>query len=372
MALRLSLGIVFASLALASGMSADDILRFEQFEKDFGKVYTNRMSRASRMRTFVDNLRIIDAHNVNPLRTYNMGVNKFTDLTDEEFSEGYMGYKRAPGFAKKTVATSRSDPKSLPKHVDWREKGAIGVVRDQGHCGSCWAQASAETIESYVFLATGTLPTVSIQQITSCSVNPYMCGGVGGCKGAISQVGFMYAQLFGLTLEEEYPYVSGETTETETCTFNPNSKGPKAHIRGYETLPSNDMEAVLRHLAEVGPLSVNVDAGPFQHYENGIIEGCDFSKNININHVVQLIGYGTDEKVGPYWLIKNSWGSDWGDNGVLKLKRYPETQCGYDATPLNGTGCVHDGNDVQRVCGNCGIIFDTSYPIGASFGKSAP
>ena len=85
----------------------------------------------------------------------------------------------------------------------------------------------------------------------------------------------------------------------------------------------------------------------------------------DLKHYLQLVGYGTDPVGGPYWLVRNSWGKGWGDDGYIKLKREPEAVCGEDSTPMMGTGCEGDGNAVQKVCGMCGTLFDTSYPIGA-------
>nr|ACO15154.1 Cathepsin K precursor [Caligus clemensi] len=362
-------------LILLSGCSSlefspYEIQRFEEFQKTFGKVYDDRMTYSKRLRIFIHNLRVINAHNANPGRSYDLAVNKFTDLTEKEFTQRFLGYQKVPGVSKNRRLSSKGNATSmenLPEEVDWRKKGAVGIMRWQGLiCGSCWAVSSTGIIESHVFINEGILPTLSIQQVTSCALNPYSCGGKGGCDGSISQVAFMYAQLYGLTSEEEYPYISGMTNQTETCKFNFTDSVALARVRGYETLPSNDMEAVMRHLAEVGPLSVNVDSTLWHSYGGGVMDGFDFDKNINLNHIVQLIGYGLDEKQGPYWLIKNSWGSDWGEEGFIRIKRYSETQCGFDATPLNGTGCVNDGNDVQHVCGNFGVLFDSSYPLGAT------
>ncbi|XP_071745842.1 cathepsin K-like [Lepeophtheirus salmonis] len=210
-------------------------------------------------------------------------------------------------------------------------------------------------------------PILSTQQITSCSANPYNCGGAGGCDGSIEEVAYMYTQLYGILTEKEYPYTSGFTQESGECLYNASSvTGKMAHVRGYEVLPSNDMYSVMEHLANKGPLSVSVYASRFRNYKSGILQGCSFDENIAINHAIQMIGYGTDPKNGPYWLIRNSWGNSWGINGVAKLKRYTTTECGINSTPENGNKCDNDGVEKEKVCGNCGIISTTSYPIGAT------
>ena len=140
---------------------------------------------------------------------------------------------------------------------------------------------------------------------------------------------------------------------------------PVVGITGYDTI-SNDLEATMNHLATVGPLAVAVDASKWGGYRSGVFSGCDFSANIGLNHAVQMIGYGTDPAEGDYWLVRNSWGAGWGENGYIRLQRQSTAQCGINSTPMDGTACVGGpGNDEQYVCGQCGVLFDVSYPLGA-------
>ena len=135
-------------------------------------------------------------------------------------------------------------------------------------------------------------------------------------------------------------------------------------MTGYEMLAHNDMAGIMDHLATVGPLAVNVDASKFHLYVEGVFSDCDYTENIEINHVVQLVGYGTDPDRGDYWLIRNSWGPAYGEKGYIRIKRESELVCGYDNTPLIGVGCKDDGIAVEHVCGMCGVLYDASYPIG--------
>ena len=114
------------------------------------------------------------------------------------------GYKHLPANAG-NFSTISKPTKDLPAEVDWRTKGAITNIKDQGHCGSCWAFSTTEMIESYAAIATGTLANLSTQQVTSCTPNPLSCGGGGGCVGSIPQLGYNYVQLFGLAREDDYP-----------------------------------------------------------------------------------------------------------------------------------------------------------------------
>jgi len=355
-----------AFLALASATSLHS--QFQSFEYKYGKSYKSSAERLSRFATFIKNVKEIEEHNRNGKSTYKKVINKFADMTKEEFNQVMNGYKNAPKPGQVFADVKDIKMEDLPESVDWRDKGAVSDVKDQGYCGSCWAFATAETIESYLQIASGNsvVEELSTQHITSCTPNELSCGGSGGCQGSIPQLGFVYTQLFGLTKEEDYPYTSGNLGITGNCKYEPNSYDTVATLRGYETLPRNNLEAVMNHVANVGPLSVAVDASSWSFYGGGVFDGCDYDKNIEINHAVQLVGYGT-ESGGDFWLVRNSWGPGWGDGGYIKLKRESSAVCGTDDTPLMGTGCVNDGKDVLTVCGQCGILFDVCYPIGTGY-----
>merc|ERR1712241_1332762 len=213
-----------AFLALASATSLHS--QFQSFEYKYGKSYKSSAERLSRFATFIKNVKEIEEHNRNGKSTYKKVINKFADVKDIKMED-------------------------LPESVDWRDKGAVSDVKDQGYCGSCWAFATAETIESYLQIASGNsvVEELSTQHITSCTPNELSCGGSGGCQGSIPQLGFVYTQLFGLTKEEDYPYTSGNLGITGNCKYEPNSYDTVATLRGYETLPRNNLEAVMNHIA---------------------------------------------------------------------------------------------------------------------------
>merc|ERR1712080_106439 len=224
--------------------------------------------------------------------------------------------------------------KELPDSVDWRDKGVISDVKDQGSCGSCWAFAATETIEAYAAInhPSNTLVELSAQQITSCTPNPLHCGGTGGCQGSICQLAYNYIQLFGHVTEADYPYHAN----SGNCKYDFANTQPAVAITGYESLTPNDQDAVMQHIAEVGPLAVAVYASGWSFYSGGIYSGCKYSSNIAINHAVQLVGYGSDSD-GDYWIVRNSWGTWWGENGYIRLQRDATAQCGTDSSPSDGT-----------------------------------
>jgi cathepsin L len=189
--------------------------------------------------------------------------------------------------------------------------------------------------------------------------------------------------LFSLSLssslssEYQYPYRSYWGSNYKQCllgtrpsNLSTDSSAPQvqknitaiAHLAGYEKLPSNEYEPLMRKLAMMGPISISVDASSWMSYKSGVHTGC--AANPVIDHNVQLVGYGTDDDSGlDYWLVRNSWGVEWGEKGYIRIKRtVDEGQvCGVDSSPLDGSGCKN-GPDKVTVCGACGILYDTVIP----------
>jgi len=358
--------VITCLAALVQGGSADySKLQFVQFKEKFDKTYLTMEEQQLRFDIFQANMKKIEEHNKSGA-PWKKAINQFSDLTEAEFESLYLGgYKRMPTPATKFDTISKP-AKDLPTEMDWRTKGVITDVKNQGQCGSCWAFSTTEMIESYAGLASGTTPELSPQQVTSCTPNPLSCGGTGGCMGSIVQLGYTYIQLFGHVMEEDYPYTSGTTTETGDCMYDFMNTAPAVGITGYNTMTPNDQDAIMTHVAEVGPLAVSVYASGWGAYGGGVYDGCSFDSNIALNHAVQLVGYGTDATEGDYWIVRNSWGPNWGEDGYIRLQRQATAQCGTDSSPMDGTACVGGpGNDEQHVCGQCGVLFDVSYPLGA-------
>jgi len=362
--------ILIIALCAAAGLAqpGDEYIEllFSKFKSEHNKVYRTRSEHSHRLQVFAENVKKINQHNQEG-HSYKLGINQFSDLTESEFQSQFLGgYKSlvTPG-SESPAPAARKVSADLPDSVDWREKGIVSDVKNQGQCGSCWAFATTQIIESYAALATGSLVELSTQQVTSCTPNPVQCGGTGGCYGSIPQLGYTYINLFGHATESDYPYVSGHTMATEDCEYDVMNTAPVVGITGYDSM-SNDQDAVMEHLANVGPLAVAVDASYWGGYRSGVFDGCAFDENIGLNHAVMLVGYGTDAADGDYWIVRNSWGSSWGEDGYIRLQRQAKAQCGINSTPMDGTACVGGpGNDEQTVCGQCGVLFDVSYPLGA-------
>jgi len=305
---------------------------------------------------FFANLNTIDLHNAAG-KSWKLAVNKFTDMTTEEF-KSFKGYSKGGAYLKRSMMNFPSRIpllKDLPATVDWREKNVVSAVKNQGGCGSCWAFSATESLESAVALSTGKLLTLSAQQIVSCTENPDECGGTGGCAGAIPELAFGYVQGAGITSEANYPYqgVTG-TCPTDLPTV-------VAGITGYKQIATNSQEDLMNAVGTVAPISISVDASAWSMYGGGIFDGCN-QNDPDLDHAVQLVGYGS-EGGKDYWLVRNSWGASWGEQGYIRLLRETTPRCGMDTHPQDGSGCKGGPPEV-KVCGTCGILYDNSYPTG--------
>merc|ERR1712039_193827 len=218
----------------------------------------------------------------------------------------------------------------LPDAVDWREKsGVMTPVKDQGGCGSCWAFSTVETLESHLAIATGSpAPVLSPQQIVSCAPNPNQCGGTGGCQGSIQTLGFNYTKTAGITTEASYPY-RGVTGTCEQSKIK-----PVAQNDGYIKLKVNDYPSLVSAVATKGPVAISLAAGSFgwQLYGGGVLSKCD----CDMDHAVQLVGYGTDGGKEPTCT---------------------------DKTPQDGEACKGDTSP-RSYAGLCGLMGSSSYPTG--------
>jgi cathepsin L len=305
------------------------------------------------------------AHN-NSGASWKENINHMSHMTAAE-KKVYLGHtKTRTGKlqSQKFVNKSVKPVSELPENVDWRTAGVVSAVKDQGHCGSCWAFASTAVIESHAAINTGLLFDLSPEQIAACAPNPDQCGGQGHCFGATAEIAFDYvASSEGMLEEFEYPYTSYYGVEN-ACAV-PTGQVSKVVIGGYVKLTENNYAELMTAVAEVGPIAVSVDASSWHAYDSGVFNGCNQTQP-DINHAVTLVGYGVENGQG-YWLVRNSWSASWGEAGYIKIHRGDdeEQNCGVDITPLDGSACAGQ-TDPVTTCGTCGILYDTAYPIGAT------
>ncbi|CAD7089017.1 unnamed protein product [Hermetia illucens] len=324
--------IVLSLLAVANAVSIFEVIKEEwnAFKAQHKKAYSDDTEEKFRMKIFVENKHKIAKHNQRYERgevSYKLGLNKYADMLHQEFVRTLNGFNSSAVSAKLTGG--RREPGvtfispahvELPTTVDWRSKGAVTPIKDQGHCGSCWAFSTTGALEGQHFRRTGVLVSLSEQNLVDCS-SSY---GNNGCNGGLMDNAFKYIKdNGGIDTEKFYPYEGID----DSCHFDKTQVG--ATDRGFVDIPEGDEQKMKEALATIGPVSVAIDASheSFQFYTEGVYyePSCDSQQ---LDHGVLAVGYGTDQNGADYWLVKNSWGTTWGDQGYIKMARNKDNHCG--------------------------------------------
>jgi len=301
---------LLALIVLASAKSKYATL-FKEWQTTFNREYTSQAEAKHRLAAFSRNARFVEQHDAKA-RGFTVALNEFADLTNEEFRALYLG-TNITRVAGPYVASDLSAPT-----VDWRTKGAVTPIKNQGQCGSCWAFSTTGSTEGAHFLATGELVSLSEQNLVDCST----AQGNMGCNGGLMDQAFQYIiSNNGIDTEASYPY---SATGPNTCQFSSSNVGSK--ISGFTDVQSGS-EAALQTAVNARPVSVAIDASheSFQLYSGGVYNEPACSST-QLDHGVLAVGYGSDQ--GTYWIVKNSWGTSWGMQGYILMSRNANNQCG--------------------------------------------
>lgn len=301
--------------------------QFTSFQERFSKKYESIQELEARFQIFRTNLHNIIIHNMDSTQNFTMGINQFTDLTPQEFKDMYIGGLKAEvgSYGCKSFSSSAS---GAPSSIDWRNKGAVTSVKDQGQCGSCWTFSSTGAVEGAWAIAKGQLIDLAEQELVDCATG--IAYGSHGCSGGQMEGAFKFIIENGQCALSSYPYTAKDGS-CQKCSA-------VAHISSCSDVKPNDQISLKAAVAQQ-PVSIAIEADTryFQSYSSGILTST--SCGTNLDHGVLIVGYGS-ENGQDYWMVKNSWGTSWGDKGYVKIARSSST------------------NDP----GICGIAMDPSFP----------
>jgi len=310
------LAVLFAlALSVSAFTEAEYQAEFESYKKQYGKTYFAEEEEQHRFQVFKDNLDFVSNWDAEA-RGFTVEMNEFADLTAAEFKSIYNGLNITRDPSEKRIFVQSE---TLADTVDWRTKGAVTEVKNQGQCGSCWSFSATGSMEAAHFFATGNLVSLSEQNLIDCSV----AEGNHGCNGGLMDYAFEYViKNHGVDTEASYRYT---TSGPNACKFSSANIG--ATIASYTDIPAGS-ESALESAVNSRPVSVAIDAGhsSFQLYKSGVYYEPACSSR-NLDHGVLAIGYGT-ENGADYWLVKNSWGASWGMNGYIHMARNRNNNCG--------------------------------------------
>ena len=308
-------------------VEGDEWKQFSNFQERFSKRYDTFEEMESRFQIFRSNLRNIILHNLDRTQNFTMGINQFTDLTPQEFKDQYVGGLKTEvgSYGCKSFSSSAS---SAPSSIDWRQKGAVTSVKDQGQCGSCWTFSATGAVEGAWAISTGNLVDLAEQELVDCATG--LAYGSHGCNGGQMEGAFKFVIENGQCALSSYPYTAKDGS-CQKCSA-------VAHISSCSDVKPNDQISLKAAVAQQ-PVAIAIEADTryFQSYSSGILTSS--SCGTSLDHGVLIVGYGT-ENGQDYWLVKNSWGTSWGLDGYVKIARSSSS------------------NDP----GICGIAMDPSFP----------
>tara|TARA_B100001094_G_scaffold316537_1_gene357861 strand:- start:860 stop:2236 length:1377 start_codon:yes stop_codon:yes gene_type:complete len=297
---------------------------FKKWIEHYNKKYTPNDYK-TKFNIFYDNTKYILSHTD---KQYNLGHNHLSDLNRDEYRK-LLGYKQ---HTKLNIINSEyklDNIKNIPESIDWRSKGAVTPVKNQGQCGSCWSFSTTGALEGAYFIKTGKLVSFSEQELVSCDTVDQ------GCNGGLMDNAFEWIHnSSGLCSEESYPYDSGNGNKLSCSTKCLPVKNSK--VKSYIDVKQDTKSLTIALSKQPVAIAIEADHLSFQFYRSGVYRSDCGNK---LDHGVLAVGYGTMDNV-DYWIVKNSWSEKWGDNGYILLEK----------------GKTTDG-------GECGILLSASYPV---------
>jgi len=308
------LAAILLGIVVAQAITPEEKLFIAHVQR-YNKKYEGAEAFFKRFHIFKENLAYIQSENAKN-QSFSLGLNEFADMTKQEFFSTHTGLMQRPaGLKSRNVLTAAPGAKPNPSGVDWRTKQAVTPIKNQGQCGSCWAFSTTGAVEgAWVAFGKGTLPNLSEQQLVDCAGD----SGNMGCNGGLMDYAFTWLQDNAAATQAEYPYKGYD----QTCA------GPAAQdtykTTGYTDVQSGSEPALERAVtAQPTSVAIEADQSAFQFYSGGVFTAACGQQ---LDHGVLAVGY---DQAGSqkYWIIKNSWGTSWGEQGYMRMVR-GKNQCG--------------------------------------------
>ena len=296
-----------------------DLEEFNIWRHTYDKIYPNQLNISNYFNAWRENRDFVKQHNEEHT-DFMLELNAFADrLWDDRHQ--HSSYNKHLARKYFTSPNIMDEEAGLPKSVDWRTKGVVTPVKNQGQCGSCWTFSATGSMEGQYALKTGKLLSFSESQIVDCDETD------AGCGGGFIDDAFKYIITNGIENEKSYPYVPLD----ENCTYS--KANVVAHFRNYTDVKGGET-GLKGAVAKIGPVSVAIDASAanFQLYKEGVYYNSACSQNY-LDHAVLVVGYGTTHNGTDYWIVKNSWGKSWGNNGYILMSRNRNNNCGIATEP---------------------------------------
>jgi cathepsin F len=314
---------ILTILLISYGLSFN-IKNFDHFTDKFDKDYSST-EKVMASFWFKQNNNLLEDLKSMEL-DFKVGITKFHDMAPQQFKKKLLTFKPdsedlliadPTNTQSSFIEISSSSTNSavyLPSNFDWRDKGALTPIKDQKTCGGCWAFSTAANIESQYLMKYGKVVDLSEQNFINCISKNLGCNG-GNMKNAMTYI----QGAGGVVLESSQPYKNSRSS----CSTSGMTGSIK--VASYNKLKSTNEDEIALFLYQNGPLSAALNADKLQFYMGGIfdIPDCDASQP---NHAINIVGYGV-ENGKPYWIIRNSWGTDWGENGYFRVAR-GKNMCG--------------------------------------------
>jgi len=320
-----------ATLALSANLKSREAYEAQFFDymAKYNLKFANGEAYTHALQAFADNVDLIDTHNADKTQTFTMGLTPYAHMTNNEFRDYFhLGGTVPPSFrGKGLVHPAPKDASALPTSVDWTKTDAVTPVKNQGSCGSCWAFSAVGALEASHQMKYNKQLIFSEQHIVSCDQVD------AGCNGGWMDSAFDFVtKNGGITTADKYAYTSGTTGQTGSClAVAKEDIIPEVAPKSYYDVQTNSVTALASAVAQQ-PVSIAIQANQpaFQMYTGGVITA---KCGTRLDHGVLAVGYGTDAVYGDYWLVKNSWGTSWGESGYVRIAKSSANVCGVLSAP---------------------------------------